>query len=319
MVANFARIGIERQVNLSPNVDINQLSSDVAAMSDGRFFVAYADDGGGATGTDIIGQFVNADGTLAQHSFGNDGPVSATGNQVDPTVALRTDGAALVAWTDKSTGDIRLTTIGSDGKNQIRLGTVGANIGVGDGTHNSHPDAATFASGDSIIVWEDAFGGSTSDHDIHAKILTSVGSLASTLLVIDSGGSSFSEAPAVAASGSKALVAFADARDGNNADIRISLVDSSGTGSATPSVVIANKTGDLGHVDVAALSDGRYIVVYEDTSNNDIYARFVNASGNAVGAELVIAKTSAIEESPKSRRFRGEASSSPGTSNRAAA
>src|SRR5690349_5038953 len=103
MATNLLRVGVERQVNLAPNDNVNQLASDAAVMSNGRFFVVYEDDGGAAT--DVAGQFIGADGTLAEHSFGDTGPASSTGNQTAPATTSRLNGGALVAWTDEPTSD----------------------------------------------------------------------------------------------------------------------------------------------------------------------------------------------------------------------
>ncbi len=68
------------------------------------------------------------------------------------------------------------------------------------------------------------------------------------------------------------------------------------TGTFGSSIVIADKSVDLGRVDVAALTDGRYVVVYEELDAGNVFARFVDASGNPVGAEIVVAGTAADED-----------------------
>ena len=46
MANNFTPVGNEIQVNLAPNQDGDQFDPDIAALTDGRFFVAFDDDGG---------------------------------------------------------------------------------------------------------------------------------------------------------------------------------------------------------------------------------------------------------------------------------
>lgn len=310
MVTNIQRVGAELQLNLTPNVARNQLQSDVSAMTDGGFFIAYESEG--TNTTDVAGRFVNANATLAAHSSGNTGPVNDSGFHNGPTVAARPGGAAFVSWGDSFSGDIEYTAIGADGKNQITSGpNTGGHVNLGEANSNSRPDAATFADGDIILVyqWRVITG---IDSDINAKVIPASG-LAFVpapptipgVLRLDASSSSRSESPAVAASGSKALIAYADARNGGNFDIRVALFDKtagSGPGAVTGrngDAPIADKAANLGNADVAALKDGRYIVVYEDVTNNDIYARFVNAAGNAVGNEIILAKTSAGESLPR--------------------
>ena len=46
MANNFTPVGNEIQVNLAPNQNLDQFDPDVAALTDGRFFVAFDDDDG---------------------------------------------------------------------------------------------------------------------------------------------------------------------------------------------------------------------------------------------------------------------------------
>jgi Ca2+-binding RTX toxin-like protein len=305
MVTNILRVGAELQLNQSPNVVANQLQSDVSAMTDGGFFVAYESEG--TNTTDVAGRFVNANATLGAHSSGNTGPVNDSGFHNGPAVTARPGGAAFVSWGDSFSGDIEYTAIGTNGKNQITTGPdTGGHINLGEDDSNSRPDAATFADGDIILVYQWVVD--STDRDIKAKIIPASGLAFTppTHLFMDAA-DSLSESPAVAASGSKALVAYADSRDDQNAattdnfDIRIAVFDKA-TMQATIGngrVDIADKASNLGNVDVAALKDGRYVVVYEDVTNNDIYARLVTADGNAVGSEIIIAKTSSGESMPR--------------------
>ena len=47
MANNFTPVGNEVQVNLAPNQNLDQFDPDVAALTDGRFFVAFADEDAG--------------------------------------------------------------------------------------------------------------------------------------------------------------------------------------------------------------------------------------------------------------------------------
>ena len=94
MANNFTPVGNELQVNLAPNQDFDQFDPDVAVLTDGRFFVAFEDDDGDP---DIIGQFVNPDGTLSGSNIDID---IGAGFQEDPAVAARLGGAAIVVWAD---------------------------------------------------------------------------------------------------------------------------------------------------------------------------------------------------------------------------
>ena len=68
MANNFTPVGNEIQVNQPPEQVNPQSNADVAVMTDGRFFVAFQDDFDGDGDIDIMGQFVNPDGTVSTQS-----------------------------------------------------------------------------------------------------------------------------------------------------------------------------------------------------------------------------------------------------------
>src|SRR5262245_60748698 len=114
MANNFTPVGTEVQVNSNGN--FTEFDPDVAVMTDGRFFVAFERDFG--ANLNIIGQFVNPDGTL---SGGIIGVESEGGGEVNPAVAFRPSGAAVVVWQDGDTGgaipNVQLAIIDSTGTN----------------------------------------------------------------------------------------------------------------------------------------------------------------------------------------------------------
>src|SRR5687767_5260974 len=139
---NFTPVGSELQVNLAPIQNLNQFDPDVAVLTDGRFFVAFTDEFAGGD-TDIIGQFVNADGTLSGGNF----DIEVDGAfQLAPAVAQRSVGAAIVVWEDDAaTSDIQYSIISS-------AGVAGAEQTVLTGNPFEDPDVATLADGRSLVV-----------------------------------------------------------------------------------------------------------------------------------------------------------------------
>ena len=104
--------------------------------------------------------------------------------------------------------------------------------------------------------------------------------------------------PAIAASGNKALIGY---RDDAGGDIRVKLFDGV-TGTVSSSSTVAGKlvasTGNLGNPDVAALTGGRYVVVWENFTNDDIEGRFVDANGNPIGAAFTIGNNAGSNQMP---------------------
>src|SRR5262245_37503975 len=94
MANNFSLVGGEIQVNLTPNQNGSQSEPDIASLTDGRFFVAFRDVD---PASNIVGQFVNGDGTLAGSNI--DIELDAF-DQIQPAVAQRLGDGAVVVWTD---------------------------------------------------------------------------------------------------------------------------------------------------------------------------------------------------------------------------
>ena len=116
---------------------------------------------------------------------------------------------------------------------------------------------------------------------------------------MDTSGASVSDNPAVAASGNNALIVYEDTRGGGNVDIRATFYNG-GTNTFTGvATLIADASGGLIRPDVAALTDGRYVVVWENTANDDIEGRFVDANGNPIGATFTIANNAGDNDDPR--------------------
>ena len=96
MASKLARVGGEFQVNLlTAN---NQNRHEITPLTDGRFVVVYNSFfNPGGTDIDVIGQFVNPDGTLSGLAID---VAAANGIQDMPTVAPRFGGGFTTVWED---------------------------------------------------------------------------------------------------------------------------------------------------------------------------------------------------------------------------
>src|SRR5690606_13568208 len=117
MAVNFTRLGSEIQVN---NIlSGSQFWTDVAATSDGRYFVTFAT---GSSDIDIYGRFINANGVATGDviPISIDGPDNAGSTEIDASVARRANGGVAVVYVtnDLSGGtdfDIYLRTVSANG------------------------------------------------------------------------------------------------------------------------------------------------------------------------------------------------------------
>jgi Ca2+-binding RTX toxin-like protein len=295
MAVNFTPVGAEVQVNTGITND--QEDADVALTTSGRFFVAWTSDHSIADDLDIYGQFFNADGTRSgsQVEIDNDGSDNSGDDQSEAAVASRAGGGVVVVYRD--------TDIGGPGTSDISLRTISSTGVVGPllEVHNvtsplSAPDVATLANGQSIVVWQRNLNGT--DHDIDARFLNAAGTgfVTPSTRSVDTSGASVSDNPAVAASGNNALIVYEDTRGGGNVDIRAAFYNGGTNDFPTVGTLIADAGGTLIRPDVAALTDGRYIVVWDNTTNNDIEGRFVDANGNPIGAAFTIANNAGAND-----------------------
>jgi hypothetical protein len=261
MATRIIPIGPEQQINQAPGQDGFQVDPDIAVLPDGRYLAVFSDI---SAPSHIGGQFINANGTLAGGSLvdGNTPDhIGGAGAQTNASIVARLDGNALVVW--QGGGDVALTVLNAAG-NEV---TPGGELNVITGTTNAgdnqtNPDAATLSDGRSIVVWENA----AAESDIHARILNAAGTGFTTAdrLVIDAA-AGFQIEPAVAASGLRALIAYQDS--GTNT-IAARLFDgSTNTFGAKFAIATGGARFALQQsVDVAALPDNRFVVVYCDTS-----------------------------------------------------
>ena len=260
MARNFSPVADEIQVNLGLNQNLDQDYPDVATLTDGRFFVTFED----GDGDNILGQFVNPDGTL---SGGNIDIEVDAGDQYSPAVARRADGSAVVVWEDNASSyEVHYAIVSSNG-------SVGTEQTILDGNELARPDIGTLANGRSLVV-ADQYNGT--DQDVIFRFIDAAGNPFGTQALLD-GGTGSQDNAAVGTFGDNALVAYEDGS--GRTDIKARFFD--GT-SFTDEVTIAtadNDDWDLYEPDVAALTDGRFIVVWQNGLYANIQARFVSASG----------------------------------------
>ncbi len=161
--------------------DIGSINQDiqVAALQDGGFVVAYADNGGeGADGTEITAQVFNADGTeRSDYLLVN---TDTDGNQARPTVTVLSNGYFVVGWVDEA-GFFYCQAYDPSGA------AIGANF---IGTSNAiEAEIAALADGQLASVRESTItdgDGNSVRSSVHALVRTTTGTAADETLTGDS-------------------------------------------------------------------------------------------------------------------------------------
>ena len=309
MARNVEVVGGERQVNLldplprplpPPENGLlgTQQNPEVTALPNGNFVVVYTNDASGSD-SDILAIEFTAAGTVVGNVFRVD--FDPSGDQFQPDVSPILSGGYAVAIRDE----------GADGNNNNSLSLVLVPPGslpdppeftVEDLTGNlslSDPSIATFANGSYIVAY-DLFENLADDNfDTRFAIVNAAGNalLTAPTPLSQSGADEFDTA--VATFGNIAAVVYDSEELGGNLsdDIVLKIVNSSGVVLDTE---IINTAGELFNPEVAALVDGRFVLIWHDFTTTDAYGQIYDpVAGTFSGPAFVISDRGGFQVSPR--------------------
>jgi FG-GAP-like repeat len=268
MASKLTPVGSEFQVNqnLGAGTGINNDQSlpDIAPLNDGRFAISYVSKLSG-TDWDIFGQFVDPMGSLS-------GPIrfinTFAGIQSNPASTPRTDGGFTTVYEDFGpSGTFTHSNIRAVSNNTA--GTASGVVQIATlFPSTTNPDIALLQDGTSrqLVVYE--YAHSSSDHDIYWNVLNSNGTTlfapTTDSAAVQVAANIFNQTtPAVAASGSTALVLYTD-DVGTGLQFITGRLFSDATNTFGSSFNIAVHSSNVFSPDVAGLSGDRYVVTYTD-------------------------------------------------------
>jgi hypothetical protein len=293
MATKLSPVGTEFQVNqITAN---NQSFPDITPLSDGRFIVVYRrffDSDG--DDIDILGQFVNPNGTL---SGATRFVADSSGIQDDPAVAARSGGGFTTVWQDfgLATGspiadpDIYYAVTNSAGTNTVTRTLLIDSVFV-----LQNPDIATMSDLRQIVVAERDVD--INNTDIVFDVLEPDGTTqlfgGSTIGLAASVSNTRARNPQVAGGGpERALLVYEDNNgEPNVTDIHITARLFNETTNTFGSGVLIGDAG-AGHSmvqpDVAYIGAGRFAIVY-DLDQQSIFARVYNSNTGALSPEIAV-------------------------------
>ena len=144
---------------------------------------------------------------------------------------------------------------------------------------------AAFADGTSVVVWEFDYANSATDHDLFFAFLNSAADGFTHTPYTLASQNGFEGEARVAASGNLAAIVYAADPGTINGgqDIILRLFNSSATEAAAPSTIFGAGSSDVfSHPDVAALSDGRFVIVARDDTTSALVASIYDPVTHAV-------------------------------------
>jgi RTX calcium-binding nonapeptide repeat (4 copies) len=313
--ADGSKSGTEFLVNTTTSS--NQDTPSITALADGRFVVVWEDSsvsGGDTSSTAVRAQVFNANGGKIGSEFLVNTTTSSA--QDTPSIATLADGRFVVAWTDDSTsgGDtfflaVRAQVFNADGSKS------GAEFLVNTTTASNQdkPSITALADGRFVVTWDDlsASGGDTSNNAVRAQVFNANGSKSGTEFLVNTATTSNQDTPSITAlADGRFVVTWEDfsqtGGDTSNNAVRAQVFNADGSKSGTEFLVNTTTTSDQRDPRITALSDGRFVVAWEDssvtggdTSSLAIRAQVFNANGSKSGTEfLVNTTTTSFQENP---------------------
>jgi hypothetical protein len=273
-------VGPEFRINTYTSADQERAS---VAMDDlGRFVVVWQSEGQDGAYDGVVGRRFAADGAPLGGEFFI--PVSTALFEEYPQVASTSSGDFVVVWEREASGyrGAYLRAFDADGapvSDELELGFNDLNVRL-------MPTAAASGSG-FVVVWNDL-------GDLFGRKVNSTGLPDGDVFEVETATSWPAINPVVAVEPSGGFLVVWDSwnRDGSSAGIFARKFDSLGVPQTGEFAVNSFTTNDQAFPDVAALSGGGFVVVWDsheqDGSGRGIFARLLDSSGAPTGSEFLV-------------------------------
>ncbi len=289
-----AKVGSEFQVNRYTIG--NQVYASVSPLSNGDFVVAWEDDSshdGNLTG--VFGQIFNPTGGKVGSEFLVN--TYTTGNQVKPSASTLSNGDFVVVWEDDSGLDGNSTGVFGQIFNPTGA-KVGSEFQVNTYTpgNQGNPSVSSLSNGDFLVAWEDDSGLDGNGWGVFGQIFNVSGAKVGSEFQVNTYTPGNQGNPSVSTlSNGDFVVAWYDdsGHDGNGVGVFSQIFNA--TGGKVGSEFQANTytPGNQGNPSVSSLSNGDFVVAWEDDSGHDgnswgIFGQIFNALGAKVGSQFQV-------------------------------
>jgi Bacterial Ig domain/Cadherin-like domain len=305
--ASGGKVGGEFLVNTATTS--TQRFPSVTALTNGAFVVTWEDSsgaGGDASADSIKAQVFDASGA----KVGGELLVNtATANsQANPSITALTNGNFVVTWEDNSLqgGDASSTSIKAQMFNVSgnAVSTVGGEVLVNTATQNGQiaPAITALAGGGFVVTWSDASGqgGDASGFGIKAQMFDASGTKAGGEFLVNTATSSDQRTPSITAlSTGGFIVAWNDGSgqggDASGGSIKAQIFNAAGGKVGGEKLVNTQTVGSQNFPSITALSNGWFVVTWEDSSGlggdasfDSIKAQVYDGNGTAIGVEFLV-------------------------------
>ena len=292
MPFNYVREGGEFHVNTYTAND--QLMPAVTGLADGGYVVtwhSWYQDG------DLLGvyaQAYNADGTPRGSEFQVN--TETVHHQAYPSIAALPDGGYIITWESQEYGEgIHAQIYNANGTPR------GSAIDVKvSGSGEYEPAVAVLSGGGFVVTWwnsgDGSFGG------IGSQAFNADGTKRGGEVLVNTTTTNSQLYPDIAALGDGGYVITwqSEAQDGSGIGVYAQAYNANGSTRGSEFRVNTYTASDQKDPEIAALSDGGYVIAWQSTgqdgASGGIYAQAYNADGTARGSEFRVNTTTALAQ-----------------------
>ena len=299
-------------------IEGNQAAPAVAAAPDGRFVVAWVDNGSDGSSWGIYARRFAADGSPLGDAFRVNQQVENA--QVNPTVAMAGDGSFVVAWDSAHEAPDAFAVFAR--AYDATGATAGDDINVSGDFAADHrePSIAADPAGGFVVSWHTISGGADGTQ-VHARRLGPDGVASGAPFPVNTHAPGDQSISAVAAAAGGFVVAWqSNGQDGDGLGVVARPFDAAGNATAGEVPGNTQTAGDQSAVVVAVAPDGGFLLAWQGPGtdgSNDVFARAfsagptdppdVSVSGSAVaeggGAAAFTVTLSGARDYPVSVRY----------------
>ncbi len=271
-------------------------SSIVSGGIDGSAIITWEDDRAGVGNFDIYAQKIDSSGNVLWSPNGVVICNKAT-TQRDAKIVSDNAGGAIIVWEDSTNFyfDVYAQRINANGL--VQWTANGVAICTAQNTQNN-PKIDTDGLGGAIITWQDKRN--NTDYDVYAQRINSSGAIqwaANGVVICNS--TNVQNNPRIEPDGANgALIAWADKRNGNDYDVYLQRINSSGVIQwSSNGTLICNATGNQSAIDLKSLSNNGAMITWKDerAGKFQIYAQWINLNGTVQFASNGLLLSNAIK------------------------
>ena len=271
----------------------NQDSQSITPLLDGGFLIVWESNGQDGDQEGIYFQRYDAAG----NAVGSETAVNTTtiDGQTDPEVSALTNGGFVIVWEseaqDTDGRGVYARTFDADGT--ATSGEVLVNTHVAGNQDTAMP--VFLSGGGFVVVWE-SNGQDGSGNGVYFQRFDDNGVAQGSETQVNTTTSGNQSIPRVTATGDGGFIAVWHDDSSGHEEVKAQRFDAVGASVGGELSVNTYTTGSQDDADVAALTGGNLVIVWEsvdqDGSENGIYAQLIDSSGNPVGSEFQVNSTS---------------------------